>query len=372
MAESDEILPFEGANTLGRTVSEWPLRRLADHVQAYSSRQLTYANDILNAFTGVQKALTRSCRHSQMLWGLPAAAFDWAILWQQPPGQLLRRRPGFPSWSWMGWAGTVNMATDTWSEFDQRWLCQRTWIDWHIVDEQGTEVPLWTLLENEGRGEGGPRSDDNHHHNSSEEDYDENFMPRYGVPTQYDNFGRSSTHLASLGLPLPDKTTPSDSDGTATRHLSPASLSFSTFTASLCLDFFIEQVRNEMFAIRVISASLQTYGFLQLPGPGSAKRVVHSDSLIVLSYAPPGVVQLFEAEESWTELGERLPSGAQGGRDGEDGEDVLGTWHAWNWLNVMLIDDIAAGCGRQGLGILHRDALQSPYFDFKWSHVVLS
>ncbi|KAK3343477.1 heterokaryon incompatibility protein-domain-containing protein [Lasiosphaeria hispida] len=143
VAESSDILPFEGANILGKTSSEWPWGRYADHVRAFASRDLTYPSDVLYAFSGIEKALARSMDGTKMWYALPAAAFDWAILWSAPPGGRLQRRQGFPSWSWTGWAGDINMAMNTWSELDQKWLRERTWVEWHVTNASGEYLPVW-------------------------------------------------------------------------------------------------------------------------------------------------------------------------------------------------------------------------------------
>src|SRR5438045_3263951 len=99
MAGVDDVAPLEGANTLGRTPSPWPLRSYTQHVGAYTMRQLTYQSDALNAFAGMGKALAASMASTRMFYAMPAVVFDWAILWM---GSLklrnLKRRFGFPSW----------------------------------------------------------------------------------------------------------------------------------------------------------------------------------------------------------------------------------------------------------------------------------
>ena len=80
MAEVEGVVPLEGANTLGRTLSPWPLRRYAQQVGAYTMRQLTYQSDALNAFSGVGKALAASMASTRMFYAMPAAVSNWAIL----------------------------------------------------------------------------------------------------------------------------------------------------------------------------------------------------------------------------------------------------------------------------------------------------
>ena len=84
-------------------------------VEAYTSRQLTFASDILDAFEGVA-ARFRPIFRSDLLFGIPRSELDSQILWQ-PYGPMTRRRdpqtglPIFPSWSWAGWVGKVRCNT---------------------------------------------------------------------------------------------------------------------------------------------------------------------------------------------------------------------------------------------------------------------
>lgn len=81
----------------------------------YTSRQLTYVSDILNAFEGVA-ARFRPLFRSDLLFGIPRSELDSQILWQ-PDGPMRRRRdpqsslPIFPSWSWAGWVGKLRCNT---------------------------------------------------------------------------------------------------------------------------------------------------------------------------------------------------------------------------------------------------------------------
>ncbi|KAK8077135.1 hypothetical protein PG996_003305 [Apiospora saccharicola] len=91
---------------------------LTQDVQAYSSRKLKYDSDSLRAFLGVLNDYKDCSKHQlHHLWGVtigvsslptetlqaPRIALDWI----HTPGELARRRPGCPSWSWVGWAGEV-------------------------------------------------------------------------------------------------------------------------------------------------------------------------------------------------------------------------------------------------------------------------
>ena len=73
-------------------------------VRIYASRDLTYADDVLNAFEGVLEFFRNDL--GAHIWGLPYHVFDQAMFWQV--NQPCRRRQGFPSWSWSGWHYSSN------------------------------------------------------------------------------------------------------------------------------------------------------------------------------------------------------------------------------------------------------------------------
>ncbi len=95
-------------------------------VEAYTSRQLTLASNMLNAFEGIATGF-RPLFRSDFIFGLPRSKLDSQLLWQ-PSGPSIRRRdpgsgqPLFPSWTWAGWVGPVkcnideNLSRITWVE----------------------------------------------------------------------------------------------------------------------------------------------------------------------------------------------------------------------------------------------------------------
>jgi hypothetical protein len=80
-------------------------------VQNYTSRNLTHATDSLLAFQGFFEYFS-ALRNMSFLWGLPNNPdLPRNLLWEHGPWNdpSVTRRPGFPSWSWAGWAGAVYM-----------------------------------------------------------------------------------------------------------------------------------------------------------------------------------------------------------------------------------------------------------------------
>ena len=76
-------------------------------VLEYTRRRLTYLDDIGRAFAGILNVLQLGL--GDFLYGLPISYLDATIIWK-PQEALIRRRglvTNFPSWSWMGWIGSV-------------------------------------------------------------------------------------------------------------------------------------------------------------------------------------------------------------------------------------------------------------------------
>jgi len=107
----------------------WPLRGLGksaadldERIEEYAfKRQLTYSDDILNAFEGVLSRFKRMERPVRNILGVPVhhsnsitASLVVGLSWELYQSGDLRKRPGFPSWSWAGWSLTD---PDYWHQF---------------------------------------------------------------------------------------------------------------------------------------------------------------------------------------------------------------------------------------------------------------
>jgi len=111
------------------------IRRYNNHVEEYTGRQLSFEHDVLNAFTAILEDA-----HTQdgitFCWGLPIEYFSHALLWKRHmtghEKNLLRRRhenqPGkasFPSWSWVGWIGKVELSNREYTTPEVIWPWQQ-------------------------------------------------------------------------------------------------------------------------------------------------------------------------------------------------------------------------------------------------------
>ena len=126
----------------GTTAAGEPHSDYVGSLYEYSSRQLTYDSDVLNAFAGVLGVLCERMSNGrnpelEHAYGLPTYVFDWAILWE-PNISVHRKSNGWPSWSWCGWTGTISMALTSMDVPQlEDWLCNHTWIKWIIYDLNG-------------------------------------------------------------------------------------------------------------------------------------------------------------------------------------------------------------------------------------------
>jgi Heterokaryon incompatibility protein (HET) len=93
----------------------WNVYRKA--VNSFTCRDITSQADTVNAFAGMTE-LIRQGANTKFWYGIPAFAFDQALLWY-PKEQLQRRKDLggselFPSWSWAGWKGACHYRGRGW------------------------------------------------------------------------------------------------------------------------------------------------------------------------------------------------------------------------------------------------------------------
>ena len=116
-------------------------------VVQYTSRNMTYDRDSLNAFQSILSMWKRFLFPEGFSWGLPIFSHPQSLSWFHVRAATPRRRPGFPTWSWSGWAGEImypgSMSSAT--EIDD--LKQHDLLP-EILDVVGEELNIkaWTVV----------------------------------------------------------------------------------------------------------------------------------------------------------------------------------------------------------------------------------
>jgi hypothetical protein len=118
-------------------------------LQGYTPRELSFPEDVLNAFSAILGNLERKWK-AKFIFGLPESQFALALQWKQPDQKLRRRDCTIqiqrgdkvvgcpaPSWSWVGWIGWVVLPYDPAQEKDQ--YNSNFEVEWTLSDR---EVPL--------------------------------------------------------------------------------------------------------------------------------------------------------------------------------------------------------------------------------------
>lgn len=203
-----------------RLVRSGTFAQYARIVEDYTLRQLTYGSDIVRALQGLLHIFQLSFR-SEFVCGLPKCLLDIALLWK--PTQKLKRRKGFPSWSWAGWQGQVTYDKPMEVERDDRGSVKvavkryfgeegvRPMLQWHILSESCTELERLN-----GHGRGVPL---------------ERGIPPEWEATPYFTPGQADHELLSRPLRLSDLRDP------VRRHLPSSEIPHLIFYTS-CVDSF--------------------------------------------------------------------------------------------------------------------------------------
>jgi hypothetical protein len=89
--------------------------RYLSHVEDYTTRNLSFDQDSLNAFQGIIRQFSHEKYAFNHVWGLAyptnckenLVLFVRSLTWVHRAASKVRRRSQFPSWTWAGWAGHI-------------------------------------------------------------------------------------------------------------------------------------------------------------------------------------------------------------------------------------------------------------------------
>ncbi|CCT66432.1 related to tol protein [Fusarium fujikuroi] len=124
-----------------------PVIYLSTMLSLYTKRVLTNQNDTLRAMAGIIRRIAERMK-CNFFQGLPTAMLDKFITFFAD-GTILHRRSTFPSYSWTGWRGCVDMNLQftcenmTMTENTKMWLRDRTWIIWYKRNFSGIPQLVW-------------------------------------------------------------------------------------------------------------------------------------------------------------------------------------------------------------------------------------
>lgn len=117
-------------------------------IMEYTSRELSFDLDSLNGIVGCLHFMQRIEPAVRHISGLPCLTAEepedadlvtkclfFSLCWYHDAGIKPRRRAGFPSWTWAGWAGPVDWM---WREYADKLPALQ---DIHLVFRNGHEVP---------------------------------------------------------------------------------------------------------------------------------------------------------------------------------------------------------------------------------------
>ncbi|KAF2665496.1 HET-domain-containing protein [Microthyrium microscopicum] len=111
----------------------WPdMQQYRNYCNSYSKRQLTKQEDAERAFG----AIITTCSSSfpgGILYGLPEFVFDIALAWSHV--KVDGRRKEFPSWSWLGWKGQIDMEEWTVHHSASGRILHRRMVQWKKQNE---------------------------------------------------------------------------------------------------------------------------------------------------------------------------------------------------------------------------------------------
>ncbi|KAH8802926.1 heterokaryon incompatibility protein-domain-containing protein [Xylogone sp. PMI_703] len=124
-----------------------PISDFRGMLEYYTERSLTNQDDVFRAMGGIMRRFSElmKCRFFQ---GLPTAAFDYFICFYCK-NLPLRRRKGFPSYSWAGWIGQVTIDLFDLNMTASDWLQSQTWIVWYKRSSSGITNLVWDPEANE-------------------------------------------------------------------------------------------------------------------------------------------------------------------------------------------------------------------------------
>lgn len=114
---------------------------LCRYFNEYNQRSLTFEEDALPALSGLLSVFSRSFEGG-FLYGIPEMFFEHSLCWRATGTKGLQRRTSssrpiesrfeysdLPSWSWLGWKGSVYTRSQTGIRVDSNYTCEEGYVE---------------------------------------------------------------------------------------------------------------------------------------------------------------------------------------------------------------------------------------------------
>lgn len=276
---------FSGSPFLGRTEDTYspvPQKIFEELVGYYSPRILTFPTDIGPAFRGIENAIGPAIGGTRFFFGLTSCAFDASMLWvRKSRNEELTRRPGAPSWSWMGWEGATNYLNTSFMVDEMDWLTRRTWVDWYVVEGSGKLICVWDSARDS-------IADSQTAEGNSELQETPPDVARYGCSSKENPFCRQT-------LLWPLESSPPSLD----ISMVPLGFPYLAFvTVYAIFDMRISSIQHDVTVTYSeicdregsVCGTVQDYYLPDIPSPGSGTKSIE---IIIISYADMGLSNFF-------------------------------------------------------------------------------
>ena len=132
LARSHHVPLLGNTHSIQLTRPDMGASNFETHIAWYTRRSLSNPADVLNAIRGLMRSMATKKNAWHQFWGIPITPTDflkdferqrvmiaqqigitftyglcWHVSPDDSPTPIIKRRPGFPSWSWVGWIAAV-------------------------------------------------------------------------------------------------------------------------------------------------------------------------------------------------------------------------------------------------------------------------
>lgn len=147
LSQNREVRTTMGSMLPDAILMKVPLHDFVTMLFYYTKRALTSQKDAPRAMAGIIRRFAEAMK-CEFFQGLPTVMFDLFVVFHANDN-VLHRRPSFPSYSWTGWRGSIDVDIVNQLGRANIWLEKRTWIIWYKRSPSGITNLVWDPDTNE-------------------------------------------------------------------------------------------------------------------------------------------------------------------------------------------------------------------------------